>query len=929
MCRWISASINEQTVWLTSEDLEVVRGTITSQSSAEVKEPLYVFQPATQLQQATFYTVTLSSDIRAASPDEDVHIDPYYYAIKTTGVEREKLIQAIRELADTAAWKIDRDVETVARTYSDIYDIEKDLERADFFGAVFSQMTFVVNIFKGIPELVASFWEKPIVPQEILAQLSSLGLAFHGTVSSGTDSIRNEAGGRWIEAGLSEADLEIYKGAIKKGTNSNLMRSELELLLLGSDRPSPLRIPIVSGPDTDNEVTIYVEGAGRIKRDIRQEAENIITFLPDPLPPDFPSDVIYRELLDLKRGLRQSTAERVHIKYNTHLLGNNGERALDTTSVELGNIVLQRQYAQEYLKQTETQNSTEIRYVIYEAASTAVSVALIHPGLSALQPLEWAFAPGDAWVASREFADSFMVDPRDLLLQIPVTMLNQLPVELSDTYRATSELFESIPVDIHRRSGKIPTIFSPLFAFLKPVPAYAAGSNPSVQLTFTALELEDIILSAGRETGTGYGHYTVFNQGDTPLQVQAQVSLLPLNIEEGSRPVIGRGWSEEWVTVEPGEEGNLEVAFNVWGPGLTGQTEIQALVTLDVVPIEGGRPQTIGPYVQFARVGAKKHLENLPPQQTKLLAGELGFGEIHTTTLIVSPDAPSINLILNYAPAVSLSMTLENEAGNYIAYNGMSESAQVEGLDASHQFGAGYQTITLNEPPVGPLVLSVGGVVSARGRGMQYDVTLVETAEHPAILSAFPASIRLTSQEAPIPLQISAQELGGQQDITDLSIEFRSGSSEAGKPIETLWVNITPNVKQISAGQSAIINGEINLPTDSSAGDYVGTLLLQGKDAKSQETVTFDVPLVISWEPPPTPTPESTVVVVESATAVAAQESQPQSTAQATELPLDSLEIEEVSNQNQPSLLWLLIIAVTVVVIIVIAFVIRRRRSLQ
>ncbi|MCP4540686.1 MAG: hypothetical protein GY832_26405 [Chloroflexi bacterium] len=778
-----TTSINGQTVWLVSEFLEIVRGTVSYELLEGDEQPTYFFHPDTKLRQATEYTVYLDDDIRAAPPNESAHILSYHWMIKTTGAEREQLIQAIRDLADRACEKIDRDIETTARTFSDVYEIEESLQMADVGKVLFSLTTTVVEIFGSIPDLANDLPDlvsdimkkKPISPETVILQLSSLALSTYGTVAAEKDHIESQDDNLWLQAGLTEEDLAFYKEVLENDDkDTNLLRSELELVLLGAGRSSPLRIPVMSNTVDGYATTGIVEGASSVKKSIRQHAENLIDMLPDPLPSGFPTEEICQDIRDVRFELMRSTTEPVHIEHSYRLYDQgSSDLSVGTRYTRLGAIAVQSHSSQQLQKALHTQNEIEANAIFYDAMSASISVAFMHPSLGFLQPLEWGLVGRDILVGLDDVARSFQADPRDLLLQVPIAMLNELPIEISNTDLMTSDIFDTIwdKTKLEATDQSALDVFTSLWLAS---PAYAAEPE-SFGLDVTDMNLGDVTVTSGKPIGLGHGQCTVINNSDSPQQIRARIQILPLNPLGGKRPQIGKGWSQEWVTVEPRAEVSVDIDYQVLPPGLTGQVDIQALVTLQAIPVDGSWPWTAGPFSQIIRVGTQEHLENMPPLDTQtVLAGELAIGEIHTTTLSLPSDPQSTMLLLSHATGISLALSLQDDVGNQIAFDGMGRPAHFQGLTGTHSSGPGYQVVTLDEPPTGPLLLSVQGIVSKRGNGLRYEVKLLPTTNRSVSMDLFTPT--------PEPEQVA------ETPAVEQASEEASNESQAGLPWTTIIV---------------------------------------------------------------------------------------------------------------------------------------------
>jgi hypothetical protein len=346
-------------------------------------------------------------------------------------------------------------------------------------------------------------------------------------------------------------------------------------------------------------------------------------------------------------------------------------------------------------------------------------------------------------------------------------------MEISNTYGLVGDVYETILEGTKGETDRS-AVRETLMTLWSVPSVYAEASNASTGVRIESLQLEDVTVADEQMLGVGAGQCTVVNSGDAPWQVRANLELLPLNEIGEERPRIGRGGSEKWVTIMPGKQALFNIEYQVLAPGLTGQLDVQALATLEAVPADGGWVQTAGPFSQVIRVGTEEHLETMPALDSEpLLGGELAIGEVHTTTLTLPSRTHETSFILSHSPAISLALTLEDEAGNHFEIGGMGLPAEFDGLSGTHSSGRGYQVVTLDKPPTGPMVLSVEGIISKRGGGLRYEVKRVSGLGRSVsqdLFGAAPESQETTVPEESAQLEEATQSPTDERGFQDVSI---------------------------------------------------------------------------------------------------------------------------------------------------------------
>jgi hypothetical protein len=367
----------------------------------------------------------------------------------------------------------------------------------------------------------------------------------------------------------------------------------------------------------------------------------------------------------------------------------------------------------------ESRNRVEMALTIFDAATTSVALVTQTIGSPGWQWLDWQLAPYEPLDLGLNTLLSLSVDPRDLVAQVPVLMLNDLPAEVSDTHRVVIDILDTIDVVAHGEVAAKSPGPTALKNWLGLRVAHAAEEDtPAV--TITTVELDEVTQPDGKIAAMGTGRCTIKNQSSQPQEVRARIRALPLDLQvDGAAPLLGRGRESAPITLAPGQEQTLDFTYDVVKPPSGQAIDVVVMVDLDATS-PGGWPESVGPFTQITRAGTVAEKAAAPQLRTQpLLAGELGPGEIQTATLVLPASSPTTpSLTISFEPAMQLDLEIFDEAGRPVAF-------EVPGNPEPILSGPGFRQVVLPPGTQGNLTVAVRGVVSGRGSGLRYEVTAV------------------------------------------------------------------------------------------------------------------------------------------------------------------------------------------------------------
>lgn len=710
-----SASINSQTVVLFSESFQTITGTITTTIDGPGALPTYRLQLASPLAPDTEYSLMLLNAIRAAAPDEDLRLSPVLWQLHTTGVSRDRIIAAMDDLARATSDKIEADVHTVSTVFADMYGIQADLEWADFGKSVLALMGVLVKSPRSIQQLLDNARQKPLLSKDLLVQFSALALELHLSGEDIALAPGNASNRAWIEAGLTEERLRLYEAALRQGQRPHLFTTELELLLRGTDRDSPLVIPTGIITQEGYQASGFTTGANVKMLGIRALARNVAERLPDPLPPELPTEQIYDELVRARSAIVQSQGREVlHTHVRPLYDKAAGRWTVTMGTARLGAIARDRQWSAAVLKDVERRNDLDMRLALYDAGSIGVAFMAQAAGSFTWQLLDWRLAPFEAGNLALNTVLSIAADPRDLVPQIPVVMLNDLPMEVFDVYRVSAEILEVIDRQARGELSAGPRR-APLSGLLAPKVAFAAEEELGEVLDVTDVRVEDAVYASGSLVTAARAGCVVSNRGRDPLRVRLRAAALPVGAAFGDVPgPLGYGENPGWVAVQPGKQATLEVAYPLLKPPTGSGLDLQVQLVVDAIA-PGGRIHAVGPFGQFIRAGEKGEIDAMASLQAQpVLMGMLSAGEVQTATLNV-PVGATLGLLLSHGGARPLLLSVQDSAGNELA-----SDASGQAIVTSAE--PGIRQVALPPGVSGPLTVAAYGLAGSRRGDVRYEV---------------------------------------------------------------------------------------------------------------------------------------------------------------------------------------------------------------
>ena len=350
---------------------------------------------------------------------------------------KQALINALEELEWAITAKINYDVETVARAFSDAYDIERSRRIADFVIAplaVIRQAIGLVSFGTNAKEIFANIGRAENVLQIAstlmgVAQLLKVGENLQLALDGPTYSL------------LTESMLKEAASAIDPSDYANVVK--LHLYGVGSRRsPVVVRHQLAGTSQPSTEI---VTGVRAVKRGITADVARLVKELSDKeLPAEAPANEVLARLAEVTTAIKRSKQRNVAVSASSE--GISG--ASPAIRIRLGSVgareEIRRQALGDYDNEQAYQQSVEITSSI--RAGTQVFGLFIGyktpTGKLIAQADSEVFAPISVYQATMKKV--YWTDARQQVNGLPHEMLLALPAELSNMWTLVDQTLSYI-----------------------------------------------------------------------------------------------------------------------------------------------------------------------------------------------------------------------------------------------------------------------------------------------------------------------------------------------------------------------------------------------------------------------------------------------------------------------------------------------------
>jgi Tol biopolymer transport system component len=344
--------------------------------------------------------------------------------------DRTRLMHAICRLAEVTVDKIETDTATVADRILLAYELtqhEQWVELGQYGLALFDLATSLPDLDKATSNLSASAIADLMgvnVADDPLAVLKLSGLFVAEYNAMGWPDKEYEVAASLNQIRYSEQHRYAFGQLVREAETTFVFPiSRLELYLRD-----------VYGPIKARAYT----------RAVWEEANLLIASLPDPLPVDFPVDDFLSSTDLLREEIGRSNLETVRLTHSNTLLGNVGELARSMKE-------LQVYYEDE-----------NVRLGVLVTVGAVVSLGSFATGGAVKLAYEGAGLVLGTVDAISDLAARtdpiFSYTPSQMIQQLPYAMLNILPVEIRDTYHATSRHFAALYDAAHPEAATLRTM---------------------------------------------------------------------------------------------------------------------------------------------------------------------------------------------------------------------------------------------------------------------------------------------------------------------------------------------------------------------------------------------------------------------------------------------------------------------------------------
>lgn len=604
----------------------------------------------------------------------------------------------------------------------------------------------------------------------------------------------------------------------------------LELAELHNDIPTSASKTQVKNdyiyPHFMNEVTFtpatggtYIGVAGYLKA-IDAEYQSYVARIPDPLPSDYPVDIVIAFLEQQTAALHASASQETYVPFYYSIM---------CGLVKLGVLQLQKETMSKLASKLEFAENVSLATTLIEIGAILGGAGLKIAGVVGapitvggstvvLIPSEMALWSGVAAISEISSVIGAVSDFTGLSIQGAMTKVS---------YEAIMQLANDLALRraIFQHTGDWVTN------------ATASGAEQlrwalaQSSIRIESITIPDLVISANEVSGHGTGQVLIKNTGNTTVNVSVYGSITT-KLDQGM-PIVGLVGSSS-VSIAPGEERSIEFTYTLLRSSLLHYSGYDVHLFV-AAAWSGGGISIQGPFVEHFFAGTDSQLSTLNGQSFEtIVRGTLGVGQVITSSVQFAPATRSGRLLLSFAEGSDYDLHLYDSSGNHVGVNystGEIEN-QIAGVIYSGP-SAWPEWMIVENPSNDVYQIKVVAQSSAAGEG--YDLSKLETPLLPAILDTPPQvvwSIARVDRTSPMTESFGLQiaEGGGGQGISNLQISWTDFTTDGGAIIPA-WQILCKVPNEVSAGTSILGICNIAITPETPIGTYTGAIHVSGKDS--------------------------------------------------------------------------------------------------
>lgn len=383
-----------------------------------------------------------------------------------------RLINALEELDWAISAKIDSDVETTARAFSDAYDIEQSRRIADFVLApltVIEQAIGTLAFAKSAPEIVTS-----LNRAESVLEIASLLMGIGQLQQVGQDlqlAMDGTTYGSLAETMLNEAAQSSVPGEYA---------ATIKLHLYGiGGRQSPVWARHFMGEKAE-----MVWGAREVKRQISDQIARLAKEISESnVPPDLEAEGIVARLADITTAIRRSKSGNFTLSLDT----TSEAQPSSVAAFQLGSIGSLEQVRREALGHYDSDLRMKQSVVITSVIKAGVEAVTLYVGYKSETGQLLAEAHREVLtpvsVLQAALSRTYTTNARQQINGLPHEMLLALPTEISNVWTVVDETLNYVRTAVHR-----PTVTSSQSEEAGEVPEF--GQSDVLGLTLSTITPE-------------------------------------------------------------------------------------------------------------------------------------------------------------------------------------------------------------------------------------------------------------------------------------------------------------------------------------------------------------------------------------------------------------------------------------------------------
>ena len=356
---------------------------------------------------------------------------------RTEATTKDDLVNALEELRGAMLTKIDHDVEGTALTFTLVKDYWRTKRWADIFGASLTAVESTIHLLdtastlKDLSKQTDKALAEAQAPYEILTTL----LVVQGIQEAGAKLEYGLQGPRYISAIETMLEAADATTAPPAGFSKEHYQRVIENYLLGVQGEPVVKVARRS-TDADREVVEFVDGASRVKVNIKRTFDQLIADIEASQVPDgFPTGEVVKNLKYLEQKVKRSTLHGVEIVYPTQF----SEDFRTTLGAVSARKEAWRMASGNLAKKLDIEYEIELQ----KSGSAILTVfTWAFPGVGVLKFFQQAITLSELMISSYE--RNFHIDPEEAFYTLPQEMVLALPMELSNLWMIADDTDEYV-----------------------------------------------------------------------------------------------------------------------------------------------------------------------------------------------------------------------------------------------------------------------------------------------------------------------------------------------------------------------------------------------------------------------------------------------------------------------------------------------------